>query len=140
MITICDLFNVVFSFTKLWEKIEKAACYHLTSANSVSERSTHRTNYRFVQSGSSLLIPGCHGIRQENLLHLSLSSPRATDGHWRLTLPWRFYLILISKFWKPFLVIYPRGLLPVVALIGGPLERGTFFKVQVYKTVGISPG
>ena len=139
MITICDLFNVVFSFTKLWEKIEKAACYHLTSANSVSERSTHRTNYRFVQSGSSLLIPGCF-MRQENLLHLSLSSPRATDGHWRLTLPWLFYLNLISKFWKPFLVIYPRGLLPVVALIGGPLERGTFFKLQVYKRVGISPG
>ena len=139
MITICDLFNVVFSFTKLWEKIEKAACYHLTSANSVFERSTHRTNYRFVQSGSSLLIPGCF-MRQENLLHLSLSSPRATDGHWRLTLPWLFYLNLISKFWKPLLMIYPRGLIPVVALIGGPLERGTFFKVQVYKTVGISPG
>ena len=37
-------------------------------------------------------------------------------------------------------MIYPRGLIPVVALIGGPLERGTFFKVQVYKRVGISPG
>ena len=113
MITICVLFHVVCRFTKLWEKSEKPACYHLTSANSVSERSTHRTNYRFVQSGSSLLIPGCLGIRQENLLHLSLSSPRATDGHWRLTLPWRFYLILISKFSKPFLVTYSRGLLRI---------------------------
>ena len=130
MITICDLFNVVCRFTKLWEKIEKAACYHLTTANSVSERSTRRTNYRFVQSGSSLLIPGCHGIRQENLLHLSLSSPRATDGHWRLTLPWRFYLILISKFWKSLLVIYPRGLLPVVALIGGSARTGYLFQAS----------
>ena len=80
--------------------------------------------------GSSLLVPGCHGIRQENLLHLSLSSPRATDGHWRLTLPWRFYLILISKFWKPFLVIYPRGLLPVVALIGGSARTGYLFQAS----------
>ena len=128
MITICDLFNVVCSFTRLWEKKdEKAACYHLTSANSVSERSTHRTNYRFVQSGSSLLIPGCF-MRQENLLHLSLSSLRATDGHWRLTLPWRFYLILISKFWKPLLMIYPRGLIPVVALIGGSARTGYLFQ------------
>ena len=130
MITICDLFHVVCRFTKLWEKTEIAAGYHLTSANSVSERSTPRTNYRFVQWGSSLLIPGCHGIRQENLLHLSLSSPRATDGHWRLTLPWRFYLILISKFWKPLLVIYPRGLLPVVALIGGSARTGYLFQAS----------
>ena len=130
MITICVLFHVVCRFTKLWEKSEKPACYHLTSANSVSERSTHRTNYRFVQSGSSLLIPVCLGIRQENLLHLSLSSPRATDGHWRLTLPRRFYLILISKFWKPFLVTYSRGLLPVVALIGGSARTGYLFQAS----------
>ena len=130
MITICDLFNDVCRFTKLWEKIEKAACFHLTSANSLSERSTPRTNYRFVQWGSSLLTPGCHGIRQENLLHLSLSSPRATDAHWRLTLPWCFYLILISKFWKPFLVIYPRGLLPVVTLIGGSARTGYLFQAS----------
>ena len=32
-------------------------------------------------------------------------------------------------------MIYPRGVLPVVALMGGrggPLERGTFFRLHVY--------
>ena len=33
-----------------------------------------------------------------------------------------------DKFWKPLLVIYPRGLLPVVALIGGSARTGYLFQ------------